>query len=56
MPCRALRRLLAGAYFEETERVFSSVNSEPLLGSLEDIYVMAAEFWTKAPEPPAIAA
>jgi len=42
-----------------TESIFSSVNSEPLLGSLEAIYVMAAEFWTTtAPKTsaPAIAA
>ena len=37
-----------------TEWVFSSVNSELSFGSLEDIYVMAAEFWTTtAPKSPA---
>jgi hypothetical protein len=59
MPCPALPRLQVGAYFEGTERVFSSVNSEPSLGSVEDIYVMAAEFWTTAApkaSAPAIAA
>ena len=52
------RRLQFACHFRETEigRVFSSINSEPWFGSLADIYVMAAEFWTKAPEPPAIAA
>jgi hypothetical protein len=58
MPCPALRRQLAGAAFEETERVFSPTNSELSLGSLANIYVMAAEFWaTTAPKAaaPAIA-
>jgi hypothetical protein len=51
-----LRRLLVGAYFEETEGVFSPTNSEPSLGWLEDIYVMAAKFLTAtAPNAPASA-
>jgi hypothetical protein len=48
------------SHFRETgtERVFSSMNSELSLGSLEDIYVMAAEFCTTTPKAlaPAIAA
>jgi hypothetical protein len=52
------RRSQFASHFRETEigRVFSSMNSEPSLRSLADTYVMTAEFWTKAPEAPAIAA
>jgi len=46
MPYPALRRLLVGACLEETERVFSSANSVLSLGSLANIYVMAAGFLT----------
>jgi hypothetical protein len=46
MPYLASRRLLAGACFEETARVFSSTNSEQSPGSPADMYVIAAEFWT----------
>jgi hypothetical protein len=46
MPYLASRRLLAGACFEETAQVFSSTNSEQSPGSLADMYVIAAEFWT----------
>jgi hypothetical protein len=54
MPCPALPRLQVGAYFEGTERVFSPMHSEPSLGWLEDIYVMAAKFLTTpAPNSPA---
>jgi|HubBroStandDraft_6_1064221.scaffolds.fasta_scaffold7484947_1 hypothetical protein len=54
MPDPASRRLPVGAHFEETEWVFSPTNSELSLGSLADIYVMAAEFWTTtAPKAPA---
>ena len=54
MPYPASRRLPVGAYFEETEWIFSPTNSELSLGSLANIYVMAAEIWTTtAPKAPA---
>jgi hypothetical protein len=37
----------------ETERVSSSMNSEPSLRSLEDLYGIAAEFGTTAHKAPA---
>ena len=53
MPYLASRRLLAGACFEETARLFSSMNSEQSPGSSADMYVIAAEFWTTtAPRAP----
>jgi hypothetical protein len=45
MPHLASQRLPPGDYFE-AERVFSSMNSEPSLGSRDDIYVTARESWT----------
>jgi hypothetical protein len=54
MPYPASRRLPVGACFEGTKRVFAPTNSELSLGSLADIYVMAAEFLTTtAPKAPA---
>ena len=50
----ASRRLPPGDYFE-AEPVFSTMNSELPLGSLENIYVMAAESCA-ATAPAAIAA
>jgi hypothetical protein len=44
MPHLASRRLLPGDYFE-AKRVFSPMNSELSLGSLDDIYGTAAESW-----------